>query len=84
MRMSLSRRRKPHPADWWAADYSYTIPEAQCADTVDTSSFVTIKMWDYNEMFNLHGSDLWKVDGDARRAAVYPERHLYGRKLLMR
>lgn len=67
MRMSLSRRRKPHPADWWAADYSYTIPEAQCADTVDTSSFVTIKMWDYNEMFNLHGSDLWKVDGDARR-----------------
>lgn len=54
-------------ADWWAADYSYTIPESQRADTVDTSSFVTIKMWDYNEMFNLHGSDVWKVDGDQRR-----------------
>ena len=54
-------------ADWWAADYSYTIPEERRADTVDTSSFVTIKMFDYNEMFNIHGSDVWKVDGDARR-----------------
>ena len=54
-------------ADWWAADYSYTIPEGQRADTVDTNSFVSIKMWDYNEMFNLHGSDVWKVDGDTRR-----------------
>ena len=54
-------------ADWWPADYNYTIPEGQRADTVDTNSFVNIKMWDYNEMFNLHTSDLWKVDGDTRK-----------------
>ena len=24
-------------------------------------------MFDYNEMFNLHSSDVWKVDGDSRR-----------------
>ena len=52
-------------ADWWAADYNYTIPEAQRADTVDTSSFVNIKMWDYNEMYNLRNSTAYKPDGDA-------------------
>ena len=56
-------------ADWWPvnANYNYTIPEDQRADTVDTSSFVNIKMWDYNELYNLHNSDVWKVDGDSRR-----------------
>ena len=54
-------------ADWWAADYSYTIPEENLANTVDTNSFVTIKMWDYNELYNIHNSDVWKVDGDQRR-----------------
>ena len=54
-------------ADWWAADYNYTIPEDQLTSTVDTSNFVSIKMWDYNELYNLTRSNVWKVDGDARK-----------------
>ena len=54
-------------ADWWAANYNYTVPEGQLTDTEDTSDFVTIKMWDYNEIFNLRNSTAYKPDGDSGR-----------------
>ena len=54
-------------ADWWAADYSYSLPESQQIQTADTSDFATIKMWDYNELYNLRNSTPYRVDGDSAR-----------------
>ena len=54
-------------ADWWAANYDYSYSDTHTIDTADTSGFATIKMWDYNELFNLTSSTPWSVDHDANQ-----------------
>lgn len=53
-------------ADWEAKEYDYTIRPEDRIETVDTSSFVKMGVWDYNELYNLNTSTAYKVDGDAR------------------
>ena len=52
-------------ADWWAANYDYSYENT--IDTADTSGFADIKVWDYNELFNLTSSTPWSVDHDANQ-----------------
>ena len=53
-------------ADWVPVSYDHTFGNLK-QDVVDTSSFVKIGMWDYNELYNLNTSTAYKVDQDARR-----------------
>ena len=41
-------------ADWIASTYDVGIYNAQVADTVSTSEFITTHLFDYNALFNLH------------------------------
>lgn len=43
-------------ADWVAATYDIGQFNAQVADTVSTSQFITTHMFDYNYLFNIHSS----------------------------
>ena len=43
-------------ADWVASTYDIGQFNAQVADTVSTSSFITTHMFDYNYLFNLHST----------------------------
>ena len=43
-------------ADWVASTYDIGQFNAQVADTVSTSSFITTYMFDYNYLFNIHSS----------------------------
>ncbi len=47
-------------ADWIAASYDHgsSTDEGLRDDTVSTSSFVTLRMFDYNELFNLYSTSL--------------------------
>jgi len=47
-------------ADWIANSYDHgdQTGSATLVDTADTSSFVTIRMFDYNELFNLYSTSL--------------------------
>ncbi len=47
-------------ADWIAADYDHgsSDDEGLRSDTVSTSSFVTLQMFDFNELFNLYSTAL--------------------------
>ena len=51
-------------ADWGAAPENYNQTLNNPIQTADTSSFVTIGVWDYNEMYNLNSAKAYKVDGD--------------------
>lgn len=52
-------------ADWAPAPENYNHTIANPIDTADTSSFVSIGMWDYNELYNLKYSTPYKVDDDS-------------------
>ena len=43
-------------ADWIASTYDIGKFNAQVADTVSTSSFITTHMFDYNYLFNIHSA----------------------------
>lgn len=47
-------------ADWQPANYDYTVPNP--IETADTSNFIDIGVWDYNELYNLVGAHPFKVD----------------------
>ena len=47
-------------ADWVASTYDIGQFNAQVADSISTSSFITTHMFDYNYLFNIHSS---KVSG---------------------
>ncbi len=52
-------------ADWIAADYDQGTPDvdnANLVETVDTSSFVTVKLFDFNELFNMYSTKLSQTD----------------------
>ena len=44
-------------ADWVAATYDIGVFNAQVADTVSTSGFITTHMFDYNYLFNVQSSN---------------------------
>ncbi len=57
-------------AEWIANDYNNALTESTdidslggIKDTVDTSNFVSIEMFDYNEIFNLYSATINKSDG---------------------
>lgn len=51
-------------ADWVAEEYDYTLREEDILETKDTSDFISIKMFDYNELYNLPGASAYKIDGN--------------------
>lgn len=51
-------------ADWASANYDYTITDP--INTADTSGFIKIGVWDYNELYNLKTATTYKVDADNR------------------
>ncbi|MCD7745644.1 MAG: fibro-slime domain-containing protein [Lachnospiraceae bacterium] len=56
-------------ADWIAASYDHS-GNGTLVDTADTSSFVTIRMFDYNELFDLYSATLAQTSVTSESWAV--------------
>lgn len=52
-------------ADWVAESYDYSYPASELKQDVrSTSDFATIRVWDYDEFYNLTSARPYKVDGN--------------------